>query len=171
MKLMAVTFLIIIIYLSMRFEFRFGVAAFIATLHDILITWGLVGALQIKPSITLIAALLTIVGYSVNDTIVVFDRIRENRKGNKKTPLKAIVDVSINQSLSRTINTSLTTLISIVAMYFLGSGDIKDFAFVLIAGITYGTYSSIYIASPVILIWDSIKEYKVHQPEKEEATV
>jgi preprotein translocase SecF subunit len=161
LNLLLVTMLFIIVYLTVRFEFRFGVAALVALLHDLLIVWGIVGIMQLKPSIPLIAAMLTILGYSINDTIVIFDRIRENMKGNKKMPMKAIVDVSINQSINRTLITSITTLVSVTCLYFFGGSELRDFSIVLLFGVLVGTYSSVFIASPVLIIWDSIKAFTI----------
>lgn len=156
-KLLLVTMFFIIIYLTVRFEFRFGVAALMALLHDLLVVWGLVGILQIKPSVPLIAALLTILGYSINDTIVIFDRIRENLRGNEKGSIKAVVDESVNQSLSRTLVTSLSTMMAVLCLYFLGGEALEDFSFVLILGILIGTYSSIFVASAILVIWERLR--------------
>ncbi len=146
-----------IIYISIRFEFRFAIAAIVALLHDILICIGAISLTGREISTPVIAALLTIVGYSINDTIVVFDRIREDRKLMRKATYKEIINTSINQTLSRTILTSLTTLLVVLSLYFLGGKAINAFAFVLLVGVIAGTYSSIFIASPILLDWPSKK--------------
>lgn len=145
--------LITLLYLAIRFEFRFGVAAVVATLHDIVVALGIMALFRIEISLTIIAALLTIVGYSLNDTIVVFDRIRENlnRKGGRKEDFVALVDRSINETLPRTVMTSATTLVVLVSLLLLGGPVIRDFALILSIGIVVGTYSSIFVASPVLV--------------------
>ena len=145
----------ICLYVSFRFEFRFAIAAIVALLHDVCISLGAIAITQRELSIPVIAALLTIVGYSINDTIVVFDRIREDRKLMRKASYKEIINTSINQTFSRTLLTSLTTLLVVFALYFLGGAVINDFAFVMLVGIITGTYSSIFIASPILLDWPS----------------
>ena len=139
----------ILIYTSFRFEVKFGIAAIIALIHDALVVFAVYAAFHIPLDSTFIAAILTIVGYSINDTIVIFDRIRENLKLMKKESYEDIANISIKQTLSRTINTTLTTLIAIVTLYILGVDAVKDFAFPLIVGMIAGTYSSIFIASPI----------------------
>jgi len=145
----------ICIYVSLRFEFRFAIAAIVALLHDVAISLGAIALTGRELSIPVIAALLTIVGYSINDTIVVFDRIREDRKLMRKATYKEIINTSINQTFSRTLLTSLTTLCVILALYFLGGEVINDFAFVMLVGVISGTYSSIFIASPILIDWPS----------------
>ena len=160
--IMAIVFAMvgIIIYISIRFEFAFAVGAIVALLHDVLITVGIYCLLGRQLSLPIIAALLTIVGYSVNDTIVVFDRIREDIKlMNGKTSYREIANLSINQTLSRTLLTSLTTLLTVVMLTVFGGGAINDFAVALLIGVIVGTYSSIFIATPVVLLWH--KEEKV----------
>ncbi|VGO13819.1 hypothetical protein PDESU_02376 [Pontiella desulfatans] len=149
----------IIIYISIRFEFAFAMGAITALAHDVLITVGIYCALGYELSMPIIAALLTIVGYSVNDTIVVFDRIREDLKLEKGKSYKEIANLSINQTLSRTVLTSLTTLLTVVMLLVVGGGSVKDFALALFIGILVGTYSSIFVATPVVLLWH--KEEKV----------
>jgi len=149
----------IIVYISFRFEFAFAIAAIIAIIHDVLIASGIfilcghffpgIGEL----SLPVIAALLTIIGYSLNDTIVVFDRIREDLTLIKNKSYKDIINLSINQTLSRTILTSLTTLIVLVVLFLAGGVAIRDFVFVMIIGVFVGTYSSIFIASPIVSVW------------------
>ena len=145
----------ICIYVSLRFEFRFAVAAIVALFHDVCISLGAVALTHRELSIPVIAALLTIVGYSINDTIVVFDRIREDRKLMRKSTYGEIINTSINQTFSRTILTSVTTLLVVLSLYFLGGAVINDFAFVMLVGVITGTYSSIFIASPILLDWPS----------------
>jgi len=145
-----------LIYIWWRFEFRFGVGAIIALAHDVTIT---VGALLLtnKPiDLTIIAALLTIVGYSVNDTIIVCDRIRENMRKMTREKLEKVINVSINETLSRTILTSGTVFLVLVALFFLGGGVIHDFTFALLVGVIVGTYSSIYVATPLVIFWEQI---------------
>lgn len=134
-------------------ELKYAMGAIVALMHDVIITVGIFSIFDKEFTLPIIAALLTIVGYSLNDTIIVFDRIRENKKKFHKKPLAYIVNRSINDTLSRTILTSLTTLMVVVTLFFLGGGIIHDFAFALIIGILVGTYSSIYVASPILLAW------------------
>ena len=153
--LMAVlfSFLLTLSYLAVRFELRFGLAAVIATAHDILITLGFLALFRVEIALPTVAAILTILGYSLNDTIVVFDRIRENMnaKGARKTDPVALVNQSINETLPRTVLTSGTTLAVLVALLLLGGAVIRDFTIVLILGILIGTYSSIFVASPALI--------------------
>ncbi len=150
----------ILIYVTWRFELRYAVGAVMALIHDVLITVGIFSLLDKEFTLPIIAALLTIIGYSLNDTIVVYDRIRENIKGIKKQSLKETINASINQVLSRTVLTSATTLIVVIALFFLGGAVIHDFAFALLIGILVGTYSSIFIASPIVLVWESASPSK-----------
>ncbi len=143
----------IVIYISFRFEFGFAMGAIVALAHDILITVGIFCLLGNQLSLPIVAALLTIVGYSVNDTIVVFDRIREDLQLIKDKPYSHIANLSINQTLRRTVLTSLTTLITVTMLLVFGGGAIKDFALALFIGIIVGTYSSIFVATPVVLFW------------------
>lgn len=142
----------ILIYISIRFEFRFALGAVIALVHDVLITLGLFSILNKEIDLTILAAFLTIVGYSLNDTIIVYDRIRENMKKYVKGNFGNIINKSINETLSRTILTSGTTLFVVLALFLFGGGVIHDFALALLIGIVVGTYSSIYIASPILLL-------------------
>lgn len=142
----------ILVYVALRFELRLAVAAVIATVHDLLLTTGLVSVLGLQFDLTMLAAILTVAGYSINDTIVVFDRIRENfRKLRKESPLE-VMNRSINETLSRTLITGPTSLMVLTALYFLGGDVIDDFALTLIIGVVIGTFSSIYIASPIALL-------------------
>jgi len=155
--LLLTTLGIILLYLSYRSQFKFALASAIALVHDILFTLAMIGFFQIKPSVPIIAALLTLLGYSINDKIVVFDRIRENSHGKDNLSLSNIINVSISQTLGRTINTSLTTLISVVAILVGGAVELYDFAIVLIFGVVVGTYSSIFIAAPISEIYDNLR--------------
>lgn len=148
----------LLIYISWRFEFRFALGAILALIHDVLITMGIYAISGREISITYVAAMLTMVGYSINDTIVVYDRIRENMSSQKKLNMPSIVNLSINQTISRTILTGLTTLLVLVALYFFGGEVLNDFAFILIVGIITGTYSSVFIASPVVLFMEKTKK-------------
>jgi preprotein translocase subunit SecF len=141
----------ILIYIWFRFEWQYAVGAVIATVHDVVMTIGLFAVLQLDFNLSSIAAILTIVGYSLNDTVVVYDRIRENVRRYRKMPMTELLDLSVNQTLSRTIMTSLTTLLALIALYLFGGEVIRSFVFAMIWGILVGTYSSIYIASPVLL--------------------
>jgi len=142
----------ILIYVTLRFQFRFALGAIAALIHDIIITVGVFSLFDKEFTLPVIAALLTIIGYSLNDTIVVYDRIRENIKRTPKEKLAVVVNQSINQTLSRTILTSGTTLIVVACLFVLGGEVIHDFSFALLVGVVVGTYSSIYIASPILLL-------------------
>ncbi len=143
----------IAVYISFRFKFQFAMGAVIALVHDVLFTLGIFSFMQFEISVSTIAAFLTIVGYSLNDTIVLYDRVRENRKKNKRLDMKTLVNNSINQTISRTIITSLTTLVVVIVLAF-SQGEVQIFAFTLIIGVIVGTYSSIFIAGPVIIQWE-----------------
>ena len=145
----------IVIYISWRFEFQYAIAAIIALIHDVLVTMGAFSLAEKEFTLVIVAAFLTIIGYSLNDTIVVFDRIRENMRRKGKTLLKDIINASINQTLSRTILTSGTTLLVVVALFFLGGEIIHDFSFALLVGVLVGTYSSIFIASVFLVYWEN----------------
>lgn len=147
----------ILIYITWRFEFRYAVGSIIALIHDVTITVGIFSLLNKEFTLPIIAALLTIIGYSLNDTIVVYDRIRENLRTQRRQSLAEIINGSVNQTLSRTILTSGTTLLVVAALFFLGGAVIHDFAFALLIGIIVGTYSSIFIASPTVLAWETLK--------------
>lgn len=153
----------ILIYISLRFEFRFGVSAIIALCHDTIITIGAFSLFDKEFTLSVIAALLTVIGYSLNDTIVVFDRIRDNIKLKRGKKLFDILNLSINQTLSRTLLTSGTTLVVVASIFLFGGEVIHDFAFALLVGIFIGTYSSIYVASPILLAWEGYKEKKRHR--------
>ncbi|NQV14267.1 protein translocase subunit SecF [bacterium] len=144
----------IVIYISIRFQFMYAIGALVALAHDVLITLGIFSLLNMEISLSVLAAFLFIVGYSLNDTIVVFDRVRENAKIKRQDSFMAVLNTSLNQTLNRTVITSLTTLTVVLILLFFGGEVIKPFAFALTIGLVVGTYSSIFIASPVILIWD-----------------
>lgn len=145
----------ILIYITFRFEFRFGVAAVIAFLHDVLVVLAIFAVFKLPINSSFIAAILTIVGYSINATIVIFDRVRENRALMKKMSLAELVNVSVSQTMARSINTSLTTLITISMVYIMGVESIKEFALPIIAGLIAGAYSSMFVAGPLWAIWKS----------------
>jgi len=146
----------VVIYITVRFEFKYAVAAIIALIHDVALTMGAFAVTGLEVDLTVVAAVLTIVGYSLNDTIVVFDRIRENHRENIQIPVTDVINRSVNETLSRTVLTSGTTLVVVIALFFLGGEVIHDFAFALLVGIAVGTYSSIFIASPVVALWDRL---------------
>jgi preprotein translocase subunit SecF len=144
-----------LVYISWRFEFRFAVGGVVALTHDVMVTIGILSLTNKEFSIPILAALLTIVGYSINDTIVVYDRIRENIPKMRREPFEKLLNVSVNETLSRTILTSFTVFVVLLAIFFLGGGVIHDFSFTLIVGVVFGTYSSVYIASATVLVWEN----------------
>jgi preprotein translocase subunit SecF len=148
----------IVVYIAWRFEFRFGVAATVATFHDVLAVLGIVFLLNKEITLLIVTALLTIAGYSLTDTVVVYDRIRENLRARRKESLGDVMNASINQVLSRTAMTSLTTVLAAAALFFLGGEVLHDFAFCLMVGILVGTYSSWFVASPLIYEWRTRSE-------------
>ncbi|MFA5699832.1 MAG: protein translocase subunit SecF [Desulfuromonas sp.] len=150
----------ILAYISWRFELRFAVGAIIALIHDVLITFGAFSLFDKEIGLPVVAAFLAIVGYSLNDTIIIYDRIRENRGRYHDKGLPFLINRSINDTLSRTILTSTTTLLVVLALFIFGGGVIHDFAFALLIGIIVGTYSSIFIASSVLLLWDKVSVKK-----------
>lgn len=159
LKAVIIACLLILVYIAFRFEFKSGVAGVLALIHDTVITVGVFALLQKEIDATFIAALLTIIGYSINDTIVVFDRIRENMRFRKKgQPFDELVNVSILQTMRRSLNTSFTTILAILVLYLVGSPSIKGFCLALIIGLTAGTYSSIFIASPLWVVWKNVEE-------------
>ena len=146
-----------LVYIAWRFEFRYAVGGIVALVHDTLITIGAMSLLNKEFDLTIVAALLTIIGYSINDTIVVFDRIRENSRKNIKLPLAQVINDSVNQTLSRTILMSFTVFLVLLALFFLGGAVIHDFSFALLVGVVVGTYSSIFIASSIVLAWERFR--------------
>ncbi len=153
----------VLIYIWFRFEWQFGVGAVVALIHDVSLTLGIFSLLGLEFNLSTVAAILTIVGYSLNDTVVVYDRVRENLRRFKAMPLPELLDRSLNETLARTLMTSLTTLIALVALFVFGGPVIRDFTFAMIWGVVVGTYSSIYIASPLLLL------LHVRRPTGEEA--
>lgn len=147
----------IMIYISWRFELRYAIGAIIALLHDVLITLGAFSITGREIDLPIIAAFLAIIGYSLNDTIIVYDRIRENYGKHKKKGFATVVNRSINETLSRTILTSGTTLLVVMALFIFGGGVIHNFAFAMLVGILIGTYSSIFVASPILILWDDYR--------------
>ncbi len=148
----------LLVYISWRFEFRFAVGAVIALVHDVLITLGAFSLFGKEINLPIIAAFLAIIGYSLNDTIIVYDRIRENTGKHNKKSFSFIVNRSINETLSRTLLTSGTTLLVVLALFILGGGVIHNFAFAMLIGVLVGTYSSIFVASPVLIFWQQKME-------------
>jgi preprotein translocase subunit SecF len=145
-------------YIWFRFEWIYGVGAVIAVFHDTIITIGMFSLFGKEISLTVIAALLTLVGYSMNDTIVIFDRIRENLKIYRREPLEALINRSVNQTLSRTILTSGLTFLTVVALFLFGGPVLNGFSFALVVGIIIGTYSSVFVASPIVLFWHNFAD-------------
>ncbi len=154
------SFVGMLIYISWRYEFRYALGGIIALIHDVLVTIGVFTLMGREFTLTVIAALLTIVGFSINDTVVVFDRIRENVRKNPKKPLGEVINASINQTLSRTILTSLTVVIVLLALFFFAGEVLHDFTVTLLIGVVFGTYSSVFIASPLVLVWESFRPSK-----------
>ena len=147
-------------YISWRFEFRFAIGAIVALVHDVMITLGAFSLFNKEIDLPIIAAFLAIIGYSLNDTIIVYDRIRENMGKHHKESFPFIINRSINETLSRTLLTSGTTLLVVVALFILGGGVIHNFAFAMLVGVVVGTYSSIFVASPILIFWQQKKDSK-----------
>ncbi len=147
----------ILIYVGVRFEFRYALGGIIALVHDVLITITFLSVFDKEFDLNIVAALLTIIGYSINDTIVIFDRIRENTRKNVKMSLTDVINVSVNQTLSRTILTSLTVFVVLLVLFFFGGAVIHDFTFALLVGTVAGVYSTVFIASPIVLLFEKIK--------------
>ncbi len=160
----------VLLYIWFRFEWQFSIGAVAALVHDVVLTIGLFCLLQLEFGLSIIAAILTIVGYSLNDTVVVFDRVRENLRKYKKMSLPELLDLSINDTLSRTILTSVTTLVALLSLYTFGGQVIRGFTFAMIWGVLVGTYSSVFVASPLLLIlgvkreWSGMGGAKVKEP-------
>ena len=146
----------VLVYIWLRFEWQFALGAVAALVHDVILTIGIFSGLQIRFDLAIIAALLTIVGYSLNDTVVVFDRVRENLRKYKKKDLNEVFNISINETLSRTVMTSVTTLLALISLFVLGGDVIRGFVFAMIWGVIVGTYSSVFVAS-TILLWLGVK--------------
>jgi len=139
-----------LIYIWLRFEWQFSLGAILALIHDVIITLGFFSILNLEINLSIVAAVLTIVGYSMNDTVVIFDRVRENIKKHSSKKIYEITNISINETLSRTVITSLTTLLALISIFIFGGEVLKGFSFAMILGVVFGTYSSIYIANPVL---------------------
>lgn len=148
----AITSIAIMLYIWMRFEWQFALGGVLALLHDVFITVGIFALFQLKFDLTIVAALLTILGYSINDTVVVFDRLRENLVKYKTMPLKDVMNLSVNETLSRTLMTSLTTMIAVGSMVIFGGDVIRGFSFAIFVGVLLGTYSSVYVAKNIVLM-------------------
>jgi preprotein translocase subunit SecF len=154
----------IVLYVTLRFEYKFALTGIAALVHDVLVMVGMYSLLGYEANSSFVAALLTIVGYSINDTIVVFDRIRENLKTRRRESLADVVNASINQTMARSINTSLTTLLAVFAVFIFGGRTIRDFTVALMIGITAGTYSSVFVASPLWYLWKMREAHTEAQP-------
>ena len=144
----------VLIYIWFRFEWQFGLGAVIALVHDVLLTIGFFSLTRLEFNLSIIAALLTIVGYSLNDTVVVYDRVRENIRKYRKMPMLDLLNLSLNKTLNRTVMTSLTTLLALGALFFLGGEVIRGFTAAMIWGVVIGTYSSIFVAAPMLLLFN-----------------
>ena len=147
----------ILVYVGVRFEFRYALGGIIALVHDVLVTVTFLSLFNKEFDLNIVAALLTIIGYSINDTIVIFDRIRENARKNTRQSLNDVINASVNQTLSRTILTSLTVFMVLVILFFFGGAVIHDFTFALLVGTVAGVYSTVFIASPIVLLFEKIK--------------
>ena len=155
----------ILFYIWLRFEWQFAVGAVLALTHDVLLTVGVFSELQIKFDLAIIAALLTIVGYSINDTVIVFDRVRENLRKYKQKPLKDVLNLSINETLSRTLMTSVTTMLALLALFVLGGDVIRGFVFAMMWGVFIGTYSSIFVATAILLVLGVKRDWSKKDPQ------
>jgi preprotein translocase subunit SecF len=155
------SWLAMLIYVGWRFEFRYALGGILALVHDVIITIGAISLMNLEFTISILAALVFVIGFSINDTIVTLDRIRENVKLNIKKSLRETINISINQTLSRTILTSLTVFLTVLALYLFGGAVIHDFAFSLLVGVVIGTYSSIYIACTIVLLFENLRLSKM----------
>ena len=155
----------VLIYIWLRFEWQFALGAVVALVHDVVLTIGIFSEIGIRFDLAIIAALLTIVGYSLNDTVVVFDRVRENLVKYKKRPLKEVMNLSINETLSRTMMTSFTTLLALIALFVLGGDVIRGFVFAMIWGVLVGTYSSIFVASNILIVLGVKRDWSKPDPQ------
>jgi SecD/SecF fusion protein len=153
----------ILVYVTLRFEFSFALGAVVALLHDVIITLGVFSLIGGELSLVMVGAILTIAGYSINDTIVVFDRIREGLKHGQGGSIQSLMNTSINETLARTILTGGTTLLSVGALFFFGGAVLRDFSFAILIGILIGTYSSIFIAAPIVLWWSRLRGKSVRR--------
>ncbi len=162
--------ILMLVYIWFRFEWQFSVGAVVALMHDVLLTIGIFSVLQLEFNLSIIAAILTIVGYSMNDTVVVYDRVRENLRKYKKLDLGELLDKSINETLSRTAMTSVTTLLALLALYVFGGEVIRGFTFAMMWGVFVGTYSSIFIAAPLLMILGVKRDWSVAAPSTSPST-
>jgi preprotein translocase subunit SecF len=164
---LTLSFIVILIYVSFRFEYRFAVSSVLALIHDLVIALGAISLFQVEVNLDILAALLTLLGYSINDTIIVFDRIRENVQESKESSLSDIIDTSVSKTLSRTTLTSLTTFFVVLTLFIFGGEIIHGFAFTLVVGIIIGTYSSIFVASSFLVqLKFSVEKYRANEAEK-----
>lgn len=160
----------ILVYVWLRFEWQFALAAVIALAHDVILTIGVFSEVQLEFNLATIAAILTIAGYSINDTVVIFDRVRENLRRYKTTSLVDVLNLSINETLARTLNTSVTTLLALIALFMLGGAVIQDFSFAMIFGVLVGTYSTICVATPLLLLFGARRSDMVNDEDDAKAT-
>ena len=151
--------ILMLFYIWLRFEWQFSLGSILALLHDVMLTLGAFSIIGFEFNLSIIAAILTIVGYSMNDTVVIYDRIRENLKKDDKSDLLDLINISVNETLPRTLKTSITTLLALIAIYFFGGEILRGFSFALIWGVIVGTYSSIFIAAPLILIFNVKRDW------------
>ncbi|WP_440680123.1 protein translocase subunit SecF [Candidatus Pelagibacter sp. HIMB1517] len=151
--------ILMLFYIWLRFEWQFSLGSILALLHDVMLTLGAFSIIGFEFNLSIIAAILTIVGYSMNDTVVIYDRIRENLKKDDKSDLLDLINISVNETLPRTLKTSITTLLALIAIYFFGGEILRGFSFALIWGVLVGTYSSIFIAAPLILIFNVKRDW------------
>jgi len=166
-----IAIIFVLIYIWFRFEWQFGLGAVVALMHDIILTVGFFSITGLEFNLSIIAALLTIVGYSLNDTVVVYDRVRENVRKFRKMSMEDMLDLSLNQTLSRTMMTSVTTLVALLALFFLGGEVLRGFTDAMIWGVLVGTYSSVFVASPMLLIFKLKRESLLMDDEKHDPTV
>ena len=154
-----IALILMLFYIWLRFEWQFSLGSILALLHDVMLTLGAFSIIGFEFNLSIIAAILTIVGYSMNDTVVIYDRIRENLKKDDKSDLLDLINISVNETLPRTLKTSITTLLALIAIYFFGGEILRGFSFALIWGVVVGTYSSIFIAAPLILIFNVKRDW------------
>ncbi|MGA0604615.1 protein translocase subunit SecF [Phenylobacterium sp. VNQ135] len=162
--------LLMMVYIWFRFELQFGIGAVVALFHDVILTFGIIAFFQLEFSLNTVAAVLTVIGYSMNDTVVVFDRLRENLRKYKRMPLRELIDLSINETLSRTVITGLTAVLALTGLAVFGGSTLLDMSLVLIFGIVIGTYSSIYVAAPVLLLFGVKRGQEEAEPLKPPAS-
>ena len=167
----SVAVLLVLVYIWFRFEWQFGLGAVIALMHDVLLTIGFFALTRLDFNLSIIAALLTIVGYSLNDTVVVYDRVRENIRKYRKMEMKDVLNLSLNQTLSRTVMTSVTTLLALLALFFLGGDVIQGFTAAMIWGVVVGTYSSVFVASPLLMFFKIRREAMILDDKDDDPTV